>query len=250
VSTKPDSYMESYWSSIGGRAIEDFRSVSLSRLVCDLVSGREGTLLDLGCGAGTFVALMLRLGVRILGVDPSESQIKTARNLLEQLKLPQDAVEQSSAEDLIQRGQTFETVVLLDVLEHLDDPVEFLRSIHALLAPGAMLIITVPADPRLYDERDAKFGHHLRYDPATLTHQLEQAGYRVKRWQYWNLMGWLQRYVNNNILHRKPVLYEFRYSNSFISRQLNKVLRSYFLLVENHTHPPVGMSLLAIASLN
>jgi SAM-dependent methyltransferase len=249
MTPEPDSYMENYWSSIGVRSIEDFRSFSLSRLVCRIVRSRNGTLLDLGCGAGTFVALMLRQGVHILGVDPSDKQIATARSLLEQLRLPADTVQVASVENLVQQKQTFQTIVLLDVLEHLPDPVQFLRSIHPLLSQDAILIITVPADPHLYDERDKMFGHILRYDPKTLSNQLNQAGYRLERWQYWNLLGWLQRYINKNILHSKPVLYEFRHSDSFISIQLNRLLRTYFLVVENHLRPTTGMTLLAVARL-
>lgn len=59
---------------------------------------------------------------------------------------------------------TFDVVLLLDVLEHIEDPAAFLRdAVVPLLAPDAVVLVSVPAHPRLFSIHDVRLGHHRRY---------------------------------------------------------------------------------------
>jgi hypothetical protein len=59
-------------------------------------------------------------------------------------------------------------VLLCDVLEHIEDHVAFLHGLVTLMKPGASLLLTVPADPRLWSPHDEVYGHFRRYTRSTL----------------------------------------------------------------------------------
>jgi SAM-dependent methyltransferase len=71
-----------------------------------------------------------------------------------------------------------ETVVaMLDVVEHIEDDVAALAELHEQMAPGARLIVTVPAMSWAYSAWDAALGHFRRYGRATLAARLRDAGF-------------------------------------------------------------------------
>ncbi|HEX5365128.1 MAG TPA: methyltransferase domain-containing protein [Acidimicrobiales bacterium] len=71
-------------------------------------------------------------------------------------------------------GGSFDLVLLLDVLEHVEDDARFLDgSVLPHLAPDGLLVVTVPAYQRLYSSHDRALGHHRRYSPARLRALLE-----------------------------------------------------------------------------
>ena len=73
-------------------------------------------------------------------------------------------------------------VLLLDVLEHVEDDAGFLRelTLHSL-APGAHVLVSVPAYGALYASHDTFLGHHRRYAPSSCASLLERAGLRILR---------------------------------------------------------------------
>ncbi len=76
----------------------------------------------------------------------------------------------------------FGLALLLDVLEHLEDDASFLRSIvDERLAPGAAILVSVPAWPWLFGDHDRRLRHHRRYTPRSARGLLERSGLRVER---------------------------------------------------------------------
>jgi hypothetical protein len=68
----------------------------------------------------------------------------------------------------------FDAVLLLDVLEHIDDPVAFLDGeVRPRVATGTLVLACVPAFPSLFGVHDAALGHHRRYDPRRFVEQVE-----------------------------------------------------------------------------
>jgi SAM-dependent methyltransferase len=80
----------------------------------------------------------------------------------------------------------FDLVVALDVLEHIEQDVESLRSLGACLAPGGRLLLTVPAYPWLYSGHDLIHHHRRRYTRRSLQRVVAAAGLRVHRAGYFN----------------------------------------------------------------
>ena len=83
-------------------------------------------------------------------------------------------------------GQTypeahFDTVICLNVVEHLEDDVNALRNIRAALTDDGRAIILVPNGPGLYGSLDRVLGHYRRYTRNQLQKVCEEAGFRVEQ---------------------------------------------------------------------
>ncbi|MFI5245849.1 MAG: methyltransferase domain-containing protein, partial [Gemmatimonadales bacterium] len=73
-------------------------------------------------------------------------------------------------------SESVDTVVLLNVLEHIEDDRGALREVARILRPGGVAVIEVPAGPKLYDVYDEYLRHHRRYSASGLARSLEEAG--------------------------------------------------------------------------
>ena len=151
--------------------------------------GSQDTVLDIGCGDGGFLAEMHKLGFkRLIGFDQSPG-LERARqlgfgefyraNVWEFL----DQAERKQA-------PAASAIVLVNVLEHVADPLDLLRRLHAVLPAGGALCVTVPNDFSPLQQAFLKAkGHrpwfvclpdHLNYfDFATLGAALQRSGFRV-----------------------------------------------------------------------
>lgn len=104
----------------------------------------KSEVLDLGCGAGNVSALYREKGCRVVGLDISENAIELAKKQgiearewdLNKMPLPF-------------REESFDVVILSDVLEHIVAPISLLKEIKRILKRGGKLIISVPNFARL-----------------------------------------------------------------------------------------------------
>lgn len=90
-------------------------------------------------------------------------------------------------------GRQFNTIVCLNVLEHIEDDVGSLDSMRGLLETGGRLVLLVPALPFLYGTIDAALGHFRRYTPSSLRARFDRAGLTMLHLEYFNLAaipGW------------------------------------------------------------
>jgi glycosyltransferase involved in cell wall biosynthesis len=100
-------------------------------------------------------------------------------------------------------GQAFDTVVCLNVVEHVEDDAGALRNVWDALTEGGRAIILVPCGPWLYGSLDEVLGHYRRYTPEQLTSVAEGAGFHVERILKFNRPGVPAWWLNGRILHRK-----------------------------------------------
>ncbi|MCO6159537.1 bifunctional 2-polyprenyl-6-hydroxyphenol methylase/3-demethylubiquinol 3-O-methyltransferase UbiG [Asaia lannensis] len=113
-----------------------------------LTALRGGTLslLDIGCGAGLASEAYARMGHDVLGLDASPEGIRAAEAHLADHPLPQNAgtltYRNGSAETLLTEGQSFDAVSALEVIEHVNDPQEFLSMLRGLTKPGGLVAVS------------------------------------------------------------------------------------------------------------
>ena len=139
----------------------------------------HGRLLDLGCGTGG-VLRDAEPDRACLGVDASMVGLQVCRR---------KGFERLVCADLASipfRPGDFDAVLALDVIEHLDDDVQFLREASKLCAPGAPLIVAVPAYQLLWSQHDETFQHRRRYNARQLRSALCAAGLEVERITFTN----------------------------------------------------------------
>ena len=139
----------------------------------------EGILLDLGCGTG---GVLRNWNSRrpCVGTDRSELALKICR------RRGFETLVRSDLNALPFPHGSFDTVLLLDVLEHLDDDVDFLAKVAALVAPGGRIVIAVPAFQFLWSKHDETFEHRRRYSARQLEEVVRGAGLVPERKSYTN----------------------------------------------------------------
>jgi SAM-dependent methyltransferase len=135
-------------------------------------------LLEIGCGQGDFSReLKARYpDLELVGMDVSKTGVEIARAKVPGAEfLEQDLAQPSSIPTRYEGWATH--AVCSEVLEHLDDPLTALKNLRACLAPGARLVVTVPAGPM--SAFDRHLGHRDHFTPARLRRLLEDAGLEV-----------------------------------------------------------------------
>jgi len=136
-------------------------------------------------------------------------------------------------------GESLDSAVMLNVLEHVDDDVAALANLSRALTPGARIVLQVPAHSWLFGEADRALGHRRRYDAATLGHVMRDAGLVVDRvWQF-NALG-VAGWLFSGRIKREPM---FSSRTLAVYEALVPLLRR----LEPSRGVALGLSLMAIA---
>lgn len=196
-----------------------------------------GDVLEIGCGSGNFTTLIAARARHVTAVDIHQPYVEAAQRRV--ARHPHVRVFCADA-TAVQWAETFDTVILLDVLEHIADDAGFLLSLRRCLKPGGRLILKVPAGRWLYSPMDKAIGHYRRYDRRTLAAVLRAAGLVPVDQSYFNLFGILGWWLNGRVLKRiTPPAGQLG---------LFERLVPLFRLVEDALRLPLGLSLIAVGS--
>ncbi len=148
---------EQHWWFVARRRI-------LRRLVHELLPpSHESLVIDIGCGTGANIAALAD-DYRTLGIDTSAEAIELARQRFPAVQF----VHGFAPADLGDSIGEAKLVLMMDVLEHVADDFALFSSIAAAMSPGALLMVTVPANQKLWNRHDESFGHYRRYDRQRL----------------------------------------------------------------------------------
>ncbi len=121
------------------------------------VSGAP-TVVDVGCGTGANLAALAE-DYDCVGIDPSREAIELARRRFPGRRF----LCGHAPDDLGEVMGQARLIVLMDVLEHVPDDFAFLSALLAASAPGAVFLVTVPANPSFWSAHDESNGHYRRY---------------------------------------------------------------------------------------
>lgn len=113
----------------------------VTKLLRDLPKG--ASVLDLGCGNGTFISLFRDRGWKLYGTDFSPTGIEIARATFPEIDFFLADSSAPTGEILTRVGQV-DAIISTEVIEHLYDPRSFLRNAHALVKPGGVVILSTP----------------------------------------------------------------------------------------------------------
>jgi len=138
------------------------------------------------------------------------------------------------------KSEKIDTIVCLNVLEHVEDDRKALRNMHEVLSPAlGTLVLLAPAHKLLFGPIDECLGHFRRYEKKDLCGLLEDAGFDIVKCMDFNFFGFFGWLLNSRVLKRK------RLPTGQLA--LYNLLAPLLLGVEKTLKPPIGLSLLAIA---
>lgn len=197
-------------------------------------------VLEIGCGFGNFTEYLQNVK-RLVCVDLLHSCIDKVKSRMgepEHITYLQGDFMQAATLAKLQ-PISFDTVVCLNVLEHIECDLEALQKMHGLLCPRGKLIIMVPAMPGLYGSMDKRLGHFRRYDRAGIEKKLRAAGFTKFTVYYFNSLGVLGWFINGRFLRR---------NNLSLVQTLfyDRIAIPIIAKLEKRFKPSFGMSILAV----
>jgi SAM-dependent methyltransferase len=134
----------------------------------------RGRLLEVGCGAGALLHDLAERGFACEALETSEEALELARFLNQ--SRPEVRIH---AEPQPGWAESFDVLVSLEVLEHIEDDAAALASWRGWLRPGGHLLLSVPSRPELWNASDVWVGHYRRYGREDLLRLLDRAGFAV-----------------------------------------------------------------------
>ncbi len=200
-------------------------------------------VLEVGCGVGGILEQIGKESVELVhGIDLDTEIVEAVREKY------RDRPEYSfSAEDLGAasaarleelREKRFDTVLCVNVLEHIEDDYGFAARLASLVVPGGRLILLVPAHPALYGKYDALDGHFRRYGKRRLREVVARCDLELESIRHFNAIGAAGWWIVYRLL-RRGVHGEGQFG---VMNRLVPLMRP----VESAVPPPFGLSLIAV----
>jgi SAM-dependent methyltransferase len=187
-------------------------------------------ILEVGAGVGAFTKRLAADGRKVLPTDKHIYDLNLSGKEIENFDITSDPA---------RLGRTFDTVVCINVLEHIKDDDTALRNMNSLLDKKGLLILMVPAFPFLYGTVDKANEHHRRYHRKDIMSKVRKTGFSIIRCKYINfvgLIGWIfQNKVISSRLHRDVDMARFN--------SICPLLRG----IEWVIPPPIGLNIVLIA---
>lgn len=197
------------------------------------------SVLEVGSGTGNITQFLRTGGRQVMATDVVPSYRRHLRKLFHgdsQVEVGQFDLNHPAPEELVRHG--FDTVVCLNVLEHIEDDLTALCEMRRVLRPGGRLALLVPAHQILFGEFDRAVGHFRRYEKGQLKRLLEEAGFIVTRIDFFNLLATLPWLINGRWLKRDYL----PAGQTSLANRLVPLLKW-----ERVLGPPFGLSLIALA---
>lgn len=204
----------------------------------------KGSILEIGSGIGNISQLLASTNfpVTLSDLRPEycsflKSKFRDNNSVKRVLQIDLVSLEfESEYKDLIGR---FDTIVALNVIEHIQADCQAIRNCKKLLKDKGRLVILVPAFQSLYNSLDVELGHFKRYNKISLSRLLTDNGFKLRRISYFNSMALVGWWFFGSLLERKHITNsQIRFYDSFVP---------FFRVLDRPMNNLLGLSLIAIA---
>jgi SAM-dependent methyltransferase len=161
----------------------------------------RGKVLEVGAGMGGTTSFLYNTNcTKWKLLEPDHSMAETLRKKIASGELPAACVVKEGTIDLEQ--DAYDTILYIDVLEHIrEDAYEMIKA-SRLLDPGGHLVVLAPAHPFLFSAFDQAIGHYRRYTKKMLK-KITPAGMPIVYSRYIDSAGYFASCMNKLILHQK-----------------------------------------------
>ena len=192
-----------------GAEILDAFSVApkFNRWMADTIRPFVGKrVLEIGAGMGNLTRQLAKRRDRYVASDIDIEHLGRLRNRLQhRTKLEVETCDLANTPDFERFADSMDTVICLNVLEHMEHDLHCMRNIHRALAPGGRAIILVPHGQEIYGQLDVVLGHYRRYSHDQLRGVMQEAGFDVEQILDFNRIsrpGW---YVKGKLLKQSRI---------------------------------------------
>jgi glycosyltransferase involved in cell wall biosynthesis len=195
-------------------------------------------VLEIGSGIGSFTRYLVGRDL-VVATDLNPRYLQILANTFERhTRVEVTSLDLMDFDPAPVAARGIDTILCLNVLEHVEDDLGALRRLHAALVPGGRLLLLVPAHEWLYGAIDRAIDHHRRYGRAGLAARLREAGFEVEHTAFFNRLGVVGWYLNSVVLRRTRVPgLQVHLQNALVP----------LLRAESALRLPFGLSLIAVA---
>lgn len=236
------------WAPAGPEEVDDELAEALHTLrkalnyrdwIMSLVGPHLGAdILEVGPGHGCLTDCLLERG-RVTALEPSGRSVDELRRRYgDRHNIRIVHADVSAAEDGL---GLFDTVLLVNVLEHIEADAKAVQSLSRALRPGGKLVVFAPAFGSLYSDFDRRIGHHRRYRAPRLAALMLDAGLQVVELRYVNSLGAVAWWVTAKHLKLTP-------ARPWLALTYDRHVVPPLRRFEERSKPPFGQSVLCVAS--
>jgi glycosyltransferase involved in cell wall biosynthesis len=213
-----------YGSQILGRLN---RAPRFTQWMADVIRPYVGQrVLEIGAGTGNLTAQLIPRPL-YWATDINPLYLMYLENVGRNRPYMRVGFTDGEKEESYPKGQSFDTVICLNVVEHLSNDVGALLNIRAALEEGGRAIILVPCGPGLYGTLDEVLGHYRRYTRKSLEQVVAKADFKLEHVLEFNRLGVIAWWLNGRMLRRRTFgLWQIKMLNLLtpIFRMIDKAL--------------------------
>jgi len=200
----------------------------------------RGHVVEYGAGTGTISLRLASLADKLTLVEPSANLAAILRSKFRDDRKV-EVIDQTLEQHVVQTGDAaVDTVVMVNVLEHIGDDRQALAVLLGMLRPAGHLLIFVPALQGLMSKLDLMFGHFRRYHRADLVAKVAEAGGEVQVCRYFDFVGIFPWFFLNKLLGAMSF-------NPGLIQIHDKFVVPVSRAVEKVVPPPIGKNIILVA---
>lgn len=163
-------------------------------------------VLEIGAGMGNLTRALARGKQRYIASDIDQEHLSRLQaRLRHYLNVETCTCDLSKSTHFEPLADAVDTVICLNVLEHIEDDLGALRNIYNALSPGGRAIVLVPCGQEIFGQLDVILGHYRRYSDAQLQDVFEQAGFEMERILHFNHISRPSWYITGRLAKRSRI---------------------------------------------
>jgi ubiquinone/menaquinone biosynthesis C-methylase UbiE len=215
------------------------KAVNYQHWILEIISDYIGdNILEVGAGIGNYTRYFLSKK-RVYAIELSSSCLRILREKFQVDNIELLQMDAASPEILSLKVKNIDTIVCLNVLEHIQNDLLALKNFYQILCTPGYLILQLPALKFLYGNIDRQLGHYRRYTKKMVSEKVKKTNFKIERMDYINLIGTFGWFYDARI---KGIINQNEQHVTFFDNRIVPIVRKF----ERNIEIPFGQSLIVI----